>query len=364
MPKKRVFDPVLLGSVVALVIFGVVMVYSSSAVIGLSRYGDPHYFLKRHIFFAVSGLVLMILMMRVDYRKLRILTFPLMAGVALMLLLVLFSDLGKEVGGARRWLAIGSFSFQPAEFVKLALALFMGHYITKKKEVIRDFGDGFMPFAVITGLFFVLIFVQPDLGTAILLVLMSSAMMLVGGVRPFHMIGSALLMAPFIYLTVFNVAYRKRRIMAFWDPWSDPQDSGFQIIQSLIAFSRGNLLGVGLGEGKQKLMYLPEPHTDFIFSVAAEELGLIGTVAVVLTFALFTWRGLRVSLRATDPYALYLSLSITLVIAIQVLINLFVVLGMLPTKGIPLPFVSLGGTSLIVSLVLTGILLNISEHTS
>ncbi len=364
MPKKRTFDPIILVSAVVLTGIGIVMVYSASAVVAMDKFGDPQFFLKRHIMWVMLGLISMIAVMRVDYRELKRFTYPLLAVSIVLLVMVLIPYFGKTAGGARRWLSLGPLSLQPAEMVKFALVLFLAHSLVKRQELLKDFTYGYLPNLVVLGVFFILIIIQPDLGSVLVISIVAFILMFVAGVKFSFLFTSFLMMLPFLYMAVFRVGYRKKRIMAFLDPWNDPLDTGFQTIQSFLALGRGGFFGLGLGEGKQKLLFLPEPHTDFVFSVMGEELGFIGVSAVMVIFLILIWRGIGVSLRSPDLYGTYLSLGIVLTIGIQVVINMGIATGLLPTKGLPLPFLSVGGSSLLISMVSIGVLLNISEHTS
>ena len=364
MPKKRTFDPIILVSAIALIAIGIVMVYSSSAVIAMQRYHDPQFFLKRHLMWLILGLISMVVVARIDYRKIIKLTYPLLVFSIVLLILVFMPYFSKEVGGARRWLSFWAFSFQPAELVKFSMILFLTYSLVKRKDYLQDFTYGYLPNLVVIGVFFILIIVQPDLGSVVVMSIVAFILMVAAGVRFSFLFSTVLMMIPFLYMAIFKVGYRKKRIMAFLDPWNDPLGTGFQTIQSLLAFGRGGVLGLGLGEGKQKLFYLPEPHTDFVFSVIGEELGFIGISAVLSLFLILIWRGIRVSLRSPDLYGTYLSLGITLTIGIQAVINMGMAAGLLPTKGLPLPFISVGGSSLLISMVSIGVLLNISEHSA
>ncbi|MBI3599398.1 MAG: putative lipid II flippase FtsW [Nitrospinae bacterium] len=364
MPKKKTFDPIILMSAIALTGIGIVMVYSASAVVAMEKFGDPQFFLKRHIMWVMLGLVSMIAIMRVDYRELRRFTYPLLVVSIILLIMVLIPYFSKTVGGARRWLSLGPLSLQPAEIVKLALVLFLAHSLIKRQELLKDFAYGYLPNLVVLAVFFILIIIQPDLGSVLVISIVAFILMFVAGIKFSFLFTTFLMMLPFLYMAVFRVGYRKKRIMAFLDPWNDPLDTGFQTIQSFLALGRGGFFGLGLGEGKQKLFYLPEPHTDFVFSVMGEELGFIGVSAVMIIFLILIWRGIRVSLRSPDLYGTYLALGIILTIGIQVVINMGIATGLLPTKGLPLPFLSVGGSSLLVSMVSIGVLLNISEHTA
>jgi len=284
----------------------------------------------------------------------------LAAGV--LLVLVLVPPLAQPINGTRRWLRLGPVSFQPAELAKLALVIYLAGYLTQKRAEIDDFRRGLLQPLAVAAALAVLILVQPDLGNCLTLVAVTFALLYLAGspVRYLGFIVGAAL--PFVALAIWLAPYRLRRITTFIDPWSDPRGSGFQIIQSWLALGSGGVLGRGIGESKQKLFYLPEAHTDFIFAVIGEELGFLGAMAIIALFAVLVWRGLRVGLRAPDPFGAYLALGITVLIATQTLVNLGVVTGALPTKGLPLPFISFGGSALLVTMVSTGVLLNISQH--
>ncbi len=358
--RKR-FDPLILVSTLLLICIGIVMSYSASAIIAMEKFGDHLFFLKRQVLWIGLGSILMVVVMILDYENLKKMTLPLFAVSLIFLVLLLFPVFSREIGGARRWIVLGPISFQPSELAKISLILYMAHTLTRKVEKLRDFTVGYLPNVIVVGVFAVLIALQPDLGTAILITLVIFMLLYVAGVKMKHIFYSLLFSLPVVAYAVLSVPYRKRRILAFLDPWEDPMDSGFQIIQSLYAFGRGGFSGLGLGNGKQKLFYLPEPHTDFVFSVIGEELGFIGVVFVLLCFTIFVWRGLRIALKIDDPYGCYLATGFSLLIGIQALINIGVVIGVLPTKGLPLPFISVGGSSMIVSMISAGILLNVSN---
>ena len=355
----RRMDPILLLSTLALVGFGIVMVYSASFPVGTERMGDPYHFLKKQAFAALLGIGLMLLAARLNYRLWQVLAIPLLIGSIGLLSLVFVPGLRQQIGGAYRWLKISSFSFQPAELAKLALVIYLARSLTNKEGRMESFTVGFLPHVIVMGILFLLVLKQPDFGTGVLFVAVVFLMLFVGGTR-LRFLGGALLAAlpALVYLAV-RKNYRWERIVAFWDPWKDPGGGGFQIIQSFLAFGAGKVFGVGLGDGKQKLFYLPEIHTDFIFSVIGEELGLIGVSLIIVLFVVLILRGFQSSYRAPDLFGTYLSLGITSLIAIQALLNMGVVMGLLPTKGSTLPFVSYGGTSLMINLMAVGILLNV-----
>jgi cell division protein FtsW len=261
-----------------------------------------------------------------------------------------------------RWLKIQSFSFQPSEFAKLGLIIFLAYFLTKKEEKIRSFSFGFLPTVVLSGIVIALVAKEPDFGAALFLTVMVFLLLFVSGARLIYVAGAFLLIAPVAYYFLMNTAYRYKRLMSFIRPWEDSTGTSFQIIQSFLSFGSGGLFGLGLGEGRQKLFFLPAPHTDFIFSIIGEELGLVGAIIVVVLFFILTLRGVQIGLSLEDRFGAYLALGITLMISLQAVINMGVVLGLLPTKGLTLPLISYGGTSLVANLLGVGILLHLSTH--
>ncbi len=364
MPRKLSPDLWLFGLVLALVSLGVVMVYSASAIIAADRFGDPLFFLKKQLFWAVLGMGCLWGAMMLDYRRLERLVVPLLVVSIVLLVLVLVPPFGQAINGTRRWFRVGSLSFQPVELAKFSLVLYLASFLTRRQEFVRSFGQGLLPLLMVAGLMAGLTIAQPDLGNSVALVLLTLALTYLAGARVTHMLGIGAAALPVVALLIAMKPYRWRRMVAFVNPWDDAQGAGFQIIQSFLALGSGGWLGQGLGESKQKLFYLPEPYTDFIFAIIGEELGLIGAACVVALFALVIWRGLRVGLRAPDAFGTYLALGLTLLLATQTLVNLAVVMGALPTKGLPLPFVSFGGSALLMTMFSTGVLLNISQHAS
>jgi cell division protein FtsW len=354
----------LMGITVAvLVLVGIVMVFSSSAVYALEKYNDSYYFLKRQAVWCLLGTGVLLVVKRMDYRKLQQHPYPIMLATFLLLLAVMFPQVSKEVGGARRWLTLGGFSFQPSELAKFALVLFIAKSLVKRADKLRDFAYGYLPNLVVLGFFFVPILFQPDFGTAVIICMVTFTMLFVAGLRKKFLFLSVLALIPFIASAVLSAEYRTRRIIAFLDPWQDPSNAGFQAIQSFYAFGRGGYWGTGLGASHQKLFYLPEAHTDFIFSVIGEELGFLGTTAIVLLFSILIWRGFVTACQAKDPFGTHLATGLTLLIGFQAFINLGVTVGLLPTKGLTLPFISMGGSSMLITMLSVGILLNISEQT-
>ena len=348
-------------TVTVLVLFGLVMVFSSSAVYALEKHHDSLYFLKRQCIWLVLGSGVLWAARKTNYHYWERFTYPIMLATFLLLMAVMFSSRGLEGGGAQRWLDMGFFAFQPSELAKFALVLFVAKSLVKRADKLRNFAYGYLPNLIVLGFFFVPILLQPDLGTAMIIGAVTFTMMFVGGIRKKFLILSGLALIPFIASAIFSADYRMRRIMAFIDPWQDPQDSGFQVIQSFFAFGRGGTWGLGLGDSSQKLFYLPEAHTDFIFSVIGEELGFVGATALILLFFVFIWRGLMIAYRSRDAFGAHLATGVTLLIAFQAFINMGVTVGLLPTKGLTLPFISLGGSSMVVSMLCIGVLLNISD---
>mgnify|MGYP001180640805 CR=1 FL=1 len=341
---------------------GIVMVYSASAVLALHDFGDSFYYLKRQLFFAILGLAGMAFMMRLDYRQLKsVANAALIAGFVL-LVLVLIPGIGVVRGGARSWLGIASFGIQPSEFMKLAMVLFAAKTLAENPSRIVSLRRGLLPMLALLGAAFGLIMLQPDLGTGAVLVGATMMVLFAAGARIRHLAGLGVLGLAGLAALIAAAPYRLRRITAFLDPWSDPLGAGYQAIQSLYAIGPGGLVGLGLGMSRQKYNYLPEPQTDFIFSIIAEELGFIGASAVVLLFFLLVWRGMRTAIAAPDLFGSLLAVGIVGMIAVQVVINIGVVTGLLPVTGITLPLVSAGGSSLTLILASIGILLNISRH--
>lgn len=362
MEIRQGTDHSILVLAVCLTCLGVVMVFSSSSIMAVRDYGDSLHFLKRQGSYALLGFGIMALLMRIDLEMLRKAAWPVLGVCALLLVAVLIPGIGKKVGGAARWIRVAGFTFQPAEFAKISLVLFMAHSLARKQEKVKSFRYGFLPYMLILAVLIGLLLAQPDLGSALTLGAIAIAMLLVAGTRLSYLAGMGLIALPFLYFMVMNVDYRRRRILAFLNPWEDPSNTGFQIIQSWIAFGSGGALGQGLGESKQKLFFLPEAHTDFIFSVIGEELGFIGVIVIAAMFMLLVIRGLRTSLNAPNEFSCFLAFGITLLIGMQAFANMAVVMGMVPTKGMALPFISYGGTSLVSTLAAVGILLNVSRH--
>jgi cell division protein FtsW len=342
-----------------LVAFGLVMVYSASSGRAAVANGDPAYFLKRQALYAVFGLVALAVLSRVPFRRLRPLAGPLLLSSFALLVAVLV--MGTTVNGARRWLPLGIIDFQPSELAKLALCLWLAGLLTRRAAP-QSLGELSRPIGAVVLAACALIIVEPDLGTAIAIVLMASAMLAVAGTPPRVLAGAAATLVGLALAAIWLEPYRRERLFAFMDPWADPEGAGFQTVQAMIALGSGGVFGVGLGESVQKINYLPEANTDMIFAVVGEELGLVGSGAVVAAFAVFGWAGFNVALRCRDPFGKLLAAGITALVTGQALVNLAAVLGLAPLTGIPLPFVSYGGSSLIVGLAAVGILLNIAVN--
>ena len=363
MARKLKIDRVLFTATLLLICVSVVMVYSASAVVALERFQQPYLFLTKQALWSVLGLAVLVVAMRVDYRTYRNEPFiwSLLVIVVVMLVAVLFS---APVNGTRRWFGIGGLGIQPSELAKIACVFFTALILERRMHRIDDLSYSLMPIALIIGLVVALILLQPDFGTSISLALVVAVMVFAAGLHYRYFVGLALVALPAIYIVLVAAPYRRRRLLAFWDPWADPLGDGFQIIQSLVAVGTGGVFGRGLMAGVQKLFYLPEPHTDFIYAVISEELGLIGATAILLCFCVIAWRGLRIAARAEDTFGSFVALGLTTMIAAQAFVNISVVLGLMPTKGIPLPLVSFGGSSLLINLLGMGVLLNISQHES
>ncbi len=363
MARKLKSDKFLFTATLLLVCTSVVMVYSASAVVAMDNNNDPYLFLFKQATFALLGLFLVQLVMRIDYRNYRqpVVIWTGLAIVGLLLVAVLF---GRPIKGATRWLNIGGLGIQPSELAKIVLIIFVAALLERRMDKIDDPAHTLVPIGLVLAGFVALILPEPDLGTSLALVVIAGVMVFAAGINYRYIAGVAVAALPAFYLLVWRSDYRRDRILAFLDPWADPLGNGYQMVQSMIAVGTGGLLGRGLMGGVQKLHYLPEPHNDFIYAVISEELGLIGATMIVACFCVIAWRGLRTSLRAPDRFGAFLALGLTTMVAFQAFFNVSVVLGLLPTKGIPLPFVSYGGSSLLINLIGIGILLNVSQHAS
>ena len=358
-------DRVILLLALLLTGVGLVLVYSTSMPLALGRAGaDPAYYLKRSLVFAVIGTACAFGAARVPCEFLRRLAYPLVAAVTVLLILPWVPPLGQSINGAHRWVRLGSFGFQPSEVAKLALVIFLAHSLAKRGDRVRSFGYGYLPHVVLPAIPIGLVLLEPDLGTAALLAALVLATCFAGGVRVRHLGVGLLPLVPLAVYLLWFVAFRRDRILAFLDPWGHSQGAGFQLVQSLLAFGAGGLWGVGLGAGRQKLYYLPEAHTDFILSVWAEERGLVGVLLVLLALSVLVWRGYAIALRQEDPFRRLLATGITTWIGLQAALNALVVTGCLPTKGLPFPFLSYGGTGLVVMLTAAGLLAGLARESS
>jgi cell division protein FtsW len=362
MAKRVSVDRWLFAVTLLLVSIGLVMVFSASAVIAKERFGSPYSFLFRQLVWAVAGLIAMTAMMNFDYRRLKSSTVVCSAlgFTCVLLLAVFFLD---RHANTHRWIRLAGFSLQPSELAKPAVILFLAYFLEKHHKEIADWKRTLLPAVAPSLVFTALILAEPDLGTAMAICAITAAVLFTAGVDLKWLGYAAMASLLPLYFLIFRTPWRLRRIFAFWNPFADPQGSGFQLVQSLVAVGAGGLLGQGLMEGKQKLFYLPEPQTDFIFAVIAEELGLIGSIAIVMLLAFFCYRGLRAAVLTRDFFARFLAVGITAMVGVQAFFNISVVLGMLPTKGIPLPFISYGGSSLFITLMSVGVLLNITQQT-
>ena len=356
-------DGLLLISALFLVGIGIVMIYSTSSILAERYYHDPYYFLRRQLLAAALGLGVMYLATHFNYEHYRKFTLPLLLLSMALLGIVLIPEISAH-RGSRRWLYLAGLSFQPSELAKLAMVIYLAQSLTRKQERIKQFKQGFLPYLLVAGVMIVLIFLEPDLGGALTMGVLVFVMLFAAGTRLSYLISAALAATPVLFWVLASSEKRWQRILAYLDPWDYAQSTGWQLVQSFLAFGQGGIFGMGLGGGMQKLFYLPDAHTDFIFSVIGEELGLMGVVALVLLFGIFITRGIQIALRAETPYGTFLALGIVSMIGIPALFNMAVVLGLLPTKGLVLPFVSYGGSALLINLLALGILLNISAKSS
>lgn len=365
MPRNLQPDRWLFLSTLGLCLVGAVMVFSASAVMAREQFGSAYTFIFRQVVWLVLGVGAMLWLMNFDYRKLRqpVVIFTSLFVIVLLLVAVFFLDKSHST---HRWIRWGPLGIQPSEFAKLAVILYLGWFLELRRrpgsvgvnDVWYTLGPALGPVLAVVAL----VVAQPDLGTAFEIFLVSVTMLFVAGLSARYVFYAGLAAIPAIYLLIVRVPYRYQRVMTFLNPEADPQGSGFQILQSLIAVGSGGLMGVGLMESRQKLFYLPEAHTDFIYAVLCEELGFLGGLAVLALFGVYGWRGMRAALGAPDDFGRFVAVGISTMVVTQALINLSVVLGMMPTKGIPLPFISYGGSSLLVMLAATGVLLNISQR--
>ena len=360
-PASRPMDRTVLVVTYMLALIGLIIMFSASGVMAETRYGDSTFFLKRQSLWLLLGLMALHWVAQRDYNMWKTLTPYGLALTFVLLVLVLIPFLGTQVNGARRWLRVAGFSMQPGEIAKLSIVLYLASFLVRKEQDLVTFSRGVLAPMAVVGTFAGLLLLEPDMGTAVFLTLLLFGLLFLGGTRIPHLLGMGMVLLAVAYTLIMQSDYRRRRLLNFLDPWQDPTDAGFQLTQSFVALGNGGLFGVGLGEGRQKLFFLPEAHADFVLALVGEELGFVGTGLLIGLFAILIVKGFKIAGQAPDAFGRHLAGGVTLLVGIQVLINMSVVSGLLPTKGLTLPFVSYGGSSLIMSLVAMGILLSISR---
>jgi len=353
------YDIRLLFPVLILVGIGIVMVYSASSAMALKKFGADSYFLKKQSMFALAGIVALVVLRHTPYRFFRPLTYLIVLFAVALLVSIKIPGIGYAAGGAERWIRFAGLSFQPSEFARFAMIIYLAYSMSKKQENIQIFSIGFLPHVAVLLLFTGLILIQPDFGSVMILCALTWIMMFAGGVKITHLLSGLLVVLPVAIYFMQTADYRMKRILSFMDPWKHSSDEGYQVVHSLMAFGSGGILGSGIGQGYQKLFYLPEPHTDFIFSVVGEELGLLGVLVILGLYSVIMWRGMSISKNSKDLFGAFIALGLTTALGLQVCINMGVVMGMLPPKGLALPFLSYGGTSLLMNMACIGILMNI-----
>ena len=356
---ERPWDGWLLVIVCALLGLGVVMIYSASGITAAWNFNDSMFFLKRQLIYVVIGFGLLIMALKVDYHWYQRLVYPILIGVLILLALVLVA--GTEVNGSRRWIRLASFNIQPAEVAKIAMAFVLAYSMAKKQDKIKTFLIGVLPHLLVVGIVIFLLLLQPDFGSSVLITTLMGAMLFFAGTKLIYIIGGIAIAGLGGVLLITTADYRMARVLAFLDPWGNQDSSGYQLVESLISIGSGGLPGRGLGEGLGKLGFVPEMHTDFIGTAIAEELGFFGVAVVIALFLAFAWRGFLIAMRARDYFGRYVAFGLTFIISLQAAINLCVISGLLPTKGLTLPFISFGGSSLLLCMFATGVLLNISK---
>jgi len=349
-------------AVVCLLALGMTMVLSTSYLYSQERYGDGTYFFRKQLLAMGAGAAALVACSMVPSALYRRFAYPLLAVSFIFLTLVLVPGIGVNRGGARRWIMLAGFAFQPSELAKLAMVFYLAHSMAKKEQMIRTFSVGVLPHLLVSGAFAGVLLLEPDFGSALILTMLLYFMLFVGGARVHHLLATLLMALPLLIYVMTQAEYRLRRLMIFLDPWSDASGSGFHVIQSLIAFGSGQIWGRGLGESRQKLFYLPEAHTDFVYSVVGEELGLLGAWAVLALFGVIIMRGLRLTAKIEEPFDHYLAFGLTVLLGVQALIHMGVVMGLMPTKGLVLPFISYGGSAMVINLMAAGILLGLSRR--
>lgn len=354
-------DRTVLAVTCALTLMGVIMVFSASGVMAETRYGDSMFFLKRQILWLVLGIGVLHWVARQEYDVWKTLTPYLLGLTVVLLIVVLIPVLGTQVNGARRWLRLAGFSVQPGELAKLAVVLYLASFLVRKEQDVTSLSRGVLAPLLVVGGVAALVMLEPDMGTATVLIIIAWGLLFLGGAKMTHLLCLGLSLLPVTYLLIMQSDYRRRRFLNFLDPWQDPTNAGFQLTQSFVALGNGGMFGVGLGEGRQKLFFLPEVHSDFVLALVGEELGFLGTAVLLGLFAVLIVRGFHIAGRAPDAFGRHLASGVTLLLGVQVVINMGVVSGLLPTKGLTLPFVSYGGSSLLVSLGAIGMLLSVSR---
>jgi len=357
--KMRYYNARLLFPTLFLVGIGIVMVYSASSALAMKKFGSDAFFLRRQAMYSAIGIITLVACRHFPYQWFRHLTYPLLALAMVSLMAIPFSELGYSAGGAARWIRFHGVTFQPVEIVRFAVIVYLAYSLSKKGDGVERFAIGFLPHFIVFGVFAGLLLMQPDFGSVVILGALTWILLYAGGVRFTHLTAALLLMLPVIYLGMISAEYRFKRIVSFLSPWDYPADHGYQTIHSLMAFGTGGLWGTGIGKSYQKLFYLPEPHTDFIFSVIGEELGLFGVALILVLYAVILWRGLMIARQTQDEFGALLAVGLTAALGLQVCVNTGVTLGLLPTKGLTLPFLSYGGTSLLFNMAAIGILMNI-----
>lgn len=362
MNDKQAPDFLIIFVVVTLLTIGLIMILSASSIRAHNLYGDSYHLFKQQLISAIIGIMAMIFFMGIDYHFYQEYAKLFLVFTVIVLGLVLIPGIGIVAGGSRRWLGFGSFRIQPSELAKLGIVFYISQFLAQKKKRLKSFFRGVLPVVIVLGIIFMLILLEPDLGTGITIAVTFFIMLYGAGIKFSHLfflVGTAF---PLFLLFIFSEDYRRERLFAFLNPWSDPLDTGYHIIQSLLALGSGGIFGVGLGNSRQKFLYLPEPGTDFIFAVLGEEFGLIGTLLILMLYFVLAWRGLKIALSVSDMFGSMLAIGLTSMIILQAFINIGVVTASMPVTGITLPFISYGGTSLVIMLSGIGILLNISRH--
>ncbi|MCP4022721.1 MAG: putative lipid II flippase FtsW [Desulfobacteraceae bacterium] len=349
----------LLVPVIMLSLIGVVMVCSASSAISMENYNTLYFYMKKQAVFCLISICIMFIVASFPYRLYKNFAYIILLAAIGLLCSVMVPAISVTAGGAQRWVNLGGFTFQPSEFAKLALIIFLGYSLAKKQHMIKDFSVGFIPHIFVFSIIASLIIIQPDFGTVVVLGLITWGMMFIAGVRILHLISPLPLLVPLAYFLVVKVDYRLERILIFLNPWADPYNTGYQITHSLKAFGSGGIFGQGIGLGMQKQHYLPEPHTDFIFSIIGEELGLVGVLFILILYLILLIKGTQIAKNCKNLFGTIMASGLTIYIGVQVFINAGVALGLLPTKGLTLPFISYGGTSLVINMTAMGILMNI-----